>query len=56
MNTFEYIFLIGQVDIDSNKHLNNVIYVQWMQDIAVMHSDHLGWDLKRYIETSINTI
>jgi acyl-CoA thioester hydrolase len=52
MNTFEYIFLIGQEDIDSNKHLNNVVYVQWMQDIAVMHSDDLGWDLKRYIETS----
>ena len=28
--------------IDENGHVNNVIYVQWMQDIAVEHYAFLG--------------
>ncbi len=28
--------------IDRNGHVNNVIYVQWMQDIAVRHSESSG--------------
>ncbi|MBE9064890.1 acyl-ACP thioesterase domain-containing protein [cf. Phormidesmis sp. LEGE 11477] len=26
--------------IDENGHLNNVTYVQWMQDIAIAHANH----------------
>lgn len=29
-------------DIDSNGHVNNIVYVQWMQDIAIAHSDSVG--------------
>jgi acyl-CoA thioester hydrolase len=29
-------------DIDSNGHVNNIVYVQWMQDIAIAHSDTVG--------------
>lgn len=29
-------------DIDSNGHVNNIVYVQWMQDIAIAHSDAVG--------------
>ena len=28
--------------IDRNNHVNNVQYVQWMQDAAVLHSDAVG--------------
>ncbi len=34
--------------IDSNGHVNNVQYVQWMQDAALAHSAQLGWPLPRY--------
>lgn len=28
--------------IDGNGHVNNVAYIQWMQDIAVEHYAHIG--------------
>lgn len=28
--------------MDGNGHVNNVEYVKWMQDVAVMHSDSVG--------------
>ncbi len=28
--------------IDQNGHVNNVVYVQWMQDVAVLHSEASG--------------
>jgi Predicted thioesterase len=34
--------------IDLNGHVNNVQYVQWMQDAAVAHSAELGWPQERY--------
>ncbi len=32
-------FDIPESAIDYNHHVNNVMYVQWMQDIAIRHSD-----------------
>lgn len=29
-------------DIDANGHVNNIVYVQWMQDVAIAHSDSVG--------------
>ncbi|TLM61817.1 MAG: acyl-CoA thioesterase [Deltaproteobacteria bacterium] len=34
--------LATERDIDANGHVNNIVYVQWMQDVAVAHSDHAG--------------
>jgi len=31
----------GERDIDANGHVNNIVYVQWMQDAAIAHSDAL---------------
>ena len=28
--------------IDDNDHVNNVVYIQWMQDVAIRHSDASG--------------
>jgi acyl-CoA thioester hydrolase len=35
-------FVIPQTVIDENGHVNNVTYVQWMQDIAVEHYASIG--------------
>ena len=34
--------IIPQTAIDENGHVNNVTYVQWMQDIAVEHYASIG--------------
>ncbi|MEQ8767456.1 MAG: thioesterase family protein [Planctomycetota bacterium] len=35
-------FVVSEEVIDRNGHVNNVVYVQWMQDVAVRHSDATG--------------
>jgi acyl-CoA thioester hydrolase len=35
-------FIIPRSAIDENGHVNNVAYVQWMQDIAVEHYSSIG--------------
>ncbi len=39
---FRYRFTITADVIDGNGHVNNVAYVQWMQDAAVRHFEALG--------------
>ena len=36
--------------IDRLGHVNNVVYMQWMQDIAAAHVNALGLGLKEYLE------
>ena len=35
-------FVVSEDTLDENGHANNVAYVQWMQDIAVLHSNNSG--------------
>ena len=35
-------FRVDESMIDQNNHLNNVVCVEWIQDIAVEHSDVTG--------------
>jgi len=35
-------FVVSEGILDENGHANNVAYVQWMQDIAVLHSNDAG--------------
>jgi acyl-CoA thioester hydrolase len=35
-------FMIPATAIDGNGHVNNVAYVQWMQDIAIEHYESIG--------------
>ncbi len=40
MNTdlvYEYNYTVAPGDIDELNHVNNVVYVQWIQDVAVKH-------------------
>jgi acyl-CoA thioester hydrolase len=39
---YSKIFIIPHTVIDENGHVNNVAYVQWMQDIAVEHYEAIG--------------
>ncbi len=39
---YRYTFTVSDEAVDGNKHVNNVVYVQWMQDVAIKHSDANG--------------
>ncbi|MCC7413362.1 MAG: acyl-CoA thioesterase [Gammaproteobacteria bacterium] len=39
---FEIAIEAGAEVVDVNGHVNNVAYVQWMQDVAIAHSDASG--------------
>jgi acyl-CoA thioester hydrolase len=39
---YRYEFTIRPETLDANGHVNNVHYVQWMQDVAVHHFESLG--------------
>jgi acyl-CoA thioester hydrolase len=36
--------------IDMNGHVNNLVYLSWMQDLAIQHSDAQGWSIGRYLK------
>jgi acyl-CoA thioester hydrolase len=40
--TYSKTIIIPSSAIDENGHVNNVVYVQWMQDIAVEHYASIG--------------
>ena len=35
-------------DIDELGHVSNLIYLRWVQEVALAHSVALGWDMPRY--------
>ena len=39
---YSYEFVIPRSAVDENGHVNNVMYVQWMQDAAVRHYEAMG--------------
>ncbi|MDQ8185118.1 thioesterase family protein [Pelagicoccus sp. SDUM812002] len=41
---------VSKAHIDVNGHVNNVVYIQWMQDIAYSHSKAVGYDSSRLDE------
>ncbi|MDA3798816.1 MAG: thioesterase family protein [Kiritimatiellae bacterium] len=41
-NIYKYEFKVPESVIDANEHVNNVAYVQWMQDVAIQHSTSTG--------------
>ncbi|KAB1988800.1 thioesterase family protein, partial [Haemophilus parainfluenzae] len=40
--TFSMEFLVPPEVLDDNNHVNNVVYVQWMQDVAIAHATEVG--------------
>jgi len=49
---YSKIITIPESAIDENGHVNNVAYVQWMQDIAVEHYTSLGGVTAQGIEAT----
>lgn len=47
---FQHQFVVSEDAIDENGHVNNIEYVKWMQDIAVMHSQAEGFGASEYKE------
>lgn len=47
---FDLLLTVEKQHIDSLGHVNNVVYVSWMQDVATAHIEELGLGLKEYIE------
>jgi acyl-CoA thioester hydrolase len=45
---YEHALIVADNDIDMVGHVNNVVYLQWMQDAALAHSSALGWSAERY--------
>ena len=37
-------------DIDELGHVSNIVYVRWVQDVAVAHSASVGWTREAYFE------
>lgn len=42
IRVYTHEFVVSEDTLDENGHANNVAYVQWMQDIAVLHSNDSG--------------
>ncbi len=53
---FEYPIRVDSSHLDPNRHVNNVVYVQWMQDAALAHSSAQGWSTRRYRELGVTWV
>lgn len=42
---FRLLRTVQPSDLDEMNHVNNVVYVQWVQDVAKAHWQHVGGDL-----------
>jgi acyl-CoA thioester hydrolase len=38
----QFDFTVPEAAVDANRHVNNVAYVQWMQEAAIRHSEAAG--------------
>lgn len=45
---YEHPLTVADEDIDLQGHVNNIVYIRWMQDAAVAHSHAQGWPMSRY--------
>ena len=39
---FNHEFTVAKEEVDQYEHVNNVVYVKWMQDVAILHSESTG--------------
>lgn len=53
---YEYQHLVTPEEIDGLGHVNNVVYLKWLQDAAVAHSTANGWSGRRYRELKIGWV
>lgn len=46
--TFKHTLVVGDHDIDMLGHASNLAFVRWIQDVAVAHSESVGFGLEAY--------
>jgi acyl-CoA thioester hydrolase len=46
-------FVVPESAMDVNRHVNNLEYLRWMQDVAIEHSAARGWDMPRYLAEGV---
>jgi acyl-CoA thioester hydrolase len=46
---YHHEFTVNEGILDENGHVNNIVYVQWMQDVAIPHSDVQGHTAAREV-------
>ena len=39
---YRYTLTVAEANVDRNRHVNNIVYLQWMQDAAIQHAAHAG--------------
>jgi acyl-CoA thioester hydrolase len=39
---------VGEADIDELEHASNIAYIKWIQEVAVAHSNAVGFDFAAY--------
>ena len=47
-NVYQHRVQVVAADIDVQGHVNNLVYLKWMQDAAVAHSLNKGWGQSEY--------
>ncbi len=52
MNIYTKKILVGKDAIDENEHVNNVMYVHWMNEVVIEHSASVGDTIKYQRENS----
>lgn len=45
---FQYKTIAKPSDIDILNHVNNEVYLRWLMESAIAHSDHLGFPVSEY--------
>ncbi|MCA9042260.1 MAG: acyl-CoA thioesterase [Planctomycetaceae bacterium] len=53
---YEHHLTVKPEDIDGQHHVNNIVYLHWMQAAAVAHSSAQGWSNSRYRETGLSWV
>jgi signal transduction histidine kinase len=46
--TFELVMDVREDDIDELGHVSNIVYLRWIQDVALAHSTAVGLDVEAY--------
>jgi len=42
--SFEHSFIVKHEEIDALEHVNNIVYLQWIQNVSALHWNHLASD------------
>ena len=47
---YDWFHTVEESDLDQNKHVNNVVYVKWMENVAIQNSSSWGLTPEFYLQ------